>query len=126
MRIAIVDDDPAEHMILREIGASVRGDAEFEGFSSLDAFLHAGPGRFDVVFLDRRLPPYETFGETLPAIAATGYAGGIVLMTAAVPQSRLDGFAFRVCGPVDKIALIDPACLAAYIDEAARGSGGAS
>lgn len=115
MRIAIVDDDPAEHMILRELGAAVRPDAVFEGFSSLEAFLQADPRRFDLVFLDRRLPPYESYAETLPQIDATGFDRRIVLMTAMTPRSRLDVYGFRVTGPVDKIALIDPECLAAHI-----------
>lgn len=127
MHIAVVDDDPAEHMILSEIGAAIRPEAVFEGFLTLADFLAAGPARFDLVFLDRRLPPYETYRETLPAIDAAGYTGHVVLMTAAVLQTPLEGFRFHVTGPVDKLSLIDPSCLAACLDfgdcDCAPGSG---
>jgi len=117
MRIAVVDDDPAEHLILRELGASVRAEARFEGFLSMQDFINAGPEGFDIVFLDRRLPPYERYCETLPALADTAFDGRVVLMTAAAPQSAMDSFRFPISGPVDKLALLDPECLAAYLDD---------
>ena len=117
MRIAVVDDDPAEHLILRELGAAVRPDACFVGFLSMQDFIDAGPEGFDIVFLDRRLPPYERYAETLPALAESAFDGRVVLMTAAVPQSAMDRFRFPVSGPVDKLALLDPDCLAAVLDD---------
>jgi hypothetical protein len=115
MRIAIIDDDPVEHVILRELGGTQSPDAEFDGFTRLDDFLAAGPERYDHVFLDRCLPPYEDYGDTLPALGQSGYAGHIILMTADAPPVDTSGYCFRVTGPVDKIALLEPGRLAACL-----------
>jgi CheY-like chemotaxis protein len=112
MRIAIVDDDTVEHLILSELGRAENPDLEFEGFDALDGFIAADPNVFDHVFLDRCLPPYDNFEDTLTQIAQSGYAGHVILMTADAPRLDTSDYAFRVTGPINKIDLLNPGRLA--------------
>ncbi|WP_295695030.1 response regulator [uncultured Maricaulis sp.] len=106
MRVAVVDDDPVEHVILSEMSQSLDLNVHMEGFARLDAFLDSEPSSFDIVFLDRRIPPHDSYSETLPQLQESGYSGHVVLMSAHVDEPRVDQFAFRVTGPVDKIDLM--------------------
>ncbi|WP_203291025.1 response regulator [Maricaulis parjimensis] len=119
MRIAIVDDDAVEHMILSELGRAEDPSLEFQGFEALDRFIAAGPGQFDHVFLDRCLPPYDSFEDTLKEIAAAGYGGHVILMTADAPRLDTTGFDFQVTGPINKIDLLNPGKLAGCLARAA-------
>lgn len=112
MRIAIVDDDTVEHLILSELGRAENPDLEFEGFDALDRFIEAGPEDFQHVFLDRRLPPYDNFEESLSEIAKSGYTGHVILMTADATQLDTSAYAFKVTGPINKIDLLNPGKLA--------------
>ncbi|BDX01051.1 hypothetical protein [Maricaulis maris] len=115
MELAIIDDDPVEHLILRELATAIRPGVEVSGFVSIEHFLDANPDRFDLVFLDRRLPPIETYSESLPLISEAGYTGHIVLMTADNSEVQDDRYTFRLSGPIDKIELIRGQKLAALL-----------
>jgi len=119
MRIAIVDDDTVEHLILSELGKAENPALEFQGFDALERFIEAGPDRFDHVFLDRCLPPYEDFADTLRHIAEAGYAGHVILMTADATRLDTAEYAFKVTGPINKIDLLNPGKLSDCLADAA-------
>ncbi len=106
MRVAIVDDDPVEHLILTELSQSYEPRVRIDSFTRLEDFLGSDPADFDIVFLDRCMPPHNAFSETLPKLQKSGYSGHVVLMTAHDNESRNDQFSFRITGPIDKLDLI--------------------
>jgi DNA-binding NarL/FixJ family response regulator len=118
MRIAVVDDDPIELMLLRELSAAFDDSLEFEGHASMDAFVESGPDRCELVFLDRRIPPFEEYRETLPMLASAGYQGRVVLMTAHDSGVRNADYEFELVGPVNKLDLLEPDTLKAIIHNA--------
>lgn len=118
MRIAVVDDDPIELLLLRELSRSFADGLEFEGHTTIRAFLEANPEQYDLVFLDRRIPPHDEYVETLSLLASTGYRGRVVLMTAHDSGISPCDYHFEVVGPVDKIELLQPETLQALIQAA--------
>jgi CheY-like chemotaxis protein len=106
-RIAVIDDDPVEFILLSELAEDLDGQFEFSSFLSPDAFLaDETAAQFDIVFLDRRIPPYDRFDQTLPLIAKSGFRGRVVMMTAHQEDFSHTGFGFTLTGPVDKLALL--------------------
>lgn len=118
MRIAVIDDDPMETVLLSEIAKDVGPHFAFEAFASIEAFLETELGDWNLVFLDRRLPPHTEFSETLPRLAEAGFANTVVLMTAHDPGIEIDAFAFQVIGPVDKLDLLQPEILGPILNGA--------
>ena len=83
MKIALIDDDPVEEVILTGLAESLETPASFTAFKTLEAFLDDERVQdFDVVFLDRRIPPYDDFSQTLPKLATANITARIVLLTA--------------------------------------------
>jgi DNA-binding response OmpR family regulator len=118
MRIAVVDDDPVELMLLQELSAIFDASLEFDGHTTVRAFIDSTPQQYDLVFLDRRIPPHSEFRETLPMIASAGYQGRVVLMTAHDSGVRNDDYNFELVGPVNKLDLLQPETLKALIHQA--------
>tara|TARA_R110000868_G_scaffold234257_2_gene487938 strand:+ start:6873 stop:7229 length:357 start_codon:yes stop_codon:yes gene_type:complete len=118
MRIAVVDDDPIELMLLRELSTSFDDSLEFEGHTTVRAFIDSKPSQYDLVFLDRRIPPHDEYRETLPMLASAGYEGRVVLMTAHDSGVKNSDYRFELVGPVNKIDLLEPATLKALIHSA--------
>lgn len=117
-RIALIDDDPTEAMILEGMLEYAGADHEMTHATSLAGFA-AEAGAFDLVLLDRRLPPYEDFSESLPALAQTGWRGPVVLITAfsdAPAPDAPDGL--TLIGPVNKGDLLSPEAVSALITRA--------
>ncbi|WP_417476465.1 hypothetical protein [Maricaulis sp.] len=118
MRIAVVDDDPIELMLLRELSTSFDTTLQFDGHSTVRAFIESRPEQYDLVFLDRRIPPHDEYRETLPMLASAGYEGRVVLMTAHDSGIKNGDYRFELVGPVDKLDLLEPARLQAIIQNA--------
>jgi CheY-like chemotaxis protein len=118
MRIAVVDDDPIELMLLRELSTSFDDTLEFEGHITVKAFLESKPEQYDLVFLDRRIPPHDEYRETLPMLDSAGYEGRVILMTAHDSGVRNCDYRFELVGPVNKLDLLEPATLKALIHSA--------
>lgn len=117
-RIALIDDDATEAMILEGMLEHGRAGHELVHATTLEAFSHLS-GTVDLVLLDRRLPPYDNFAEGLAALARTSWRGPVVLVTAftdddapAAPEG------FSVFGPVDKADLLTPEAAEAVIARA--------
>jgi DNA-binding NtrC family response regulator len=115
-RIAVIDDDPMEAVLLGEIARDISPDFEFIPFARLETFLDAPDQAFELILLDRRLPPYTEFSETLPQIEKTGFKGRVVLMTAHDPGLAIDRYPFAVYGPIDKLELLQVDRLGTVLD----------
>jgi CheY-like chemotaxis protein len=116
IRIAIIDDDPVEAILLGEIAKDLGSHFEFVAFSTIDAFLECEINAFELAFLDRRLPPHNEFSETLPLLAEAGFSGRIVLMTAHDPGLQIPVYPFAIIGPVDKLDLLQIETLAPILE----------
>lgn len=107
-RIAVIDDDPVEVILLSGQAESFSDKLEFEGFSTVEAFLqHPDAQRFDLIFLDRRIPPYGSFKETLPKIEAHGVKAPVVLMSAYGFDEEKVESGLETVGPVSKFVFIE-------------------
>ncbi|MGY6531264.1 hypothetical protein [Glycocaulis sp.] len=116
--VAIIDDDPVETDILSILMSEVFEEVEVESFLSVSDFLReAERARFNLIFLDRRLPPYSSFDETLPLVAPAAGDAVILLVTAhtfeKVDLSRYK----RVVGPFAKLDLMTPEDLKGLLEK---------
>lgn len=107
--VAIIDDDPVETEILSILMDEVFETAEISSFATVSEFLDRSRGAdFELVFLDRRLPPYSSFNETLPLIVPAAPNAAILLITAHTFE-RVDLSAYpNVAGPFAKLDLMTP------------------
>lgn len=116
-RVAIIDDDPVEMTIISFLADKLGGDYVFTPFLSVEAFA-ADPQAtdYDLVFLDRRIPPHESFEASLPMVEASGFVGPVVLLSAhAEPLDHRQG-ALQLEGPYDKMQLHDANFLKKLLD----------
>ena len=115
--IALIDDDLTEAMVLE--GMLMHGGAghTLTHFQSLEAFSARPPGTpFDLVLLDRRLPPHAGFETSLPALATTGFDGPVVPISASeMVVEPVDGL--NVTNPVQKSELLTPEAVTALITQ---------
>lgn len=122
-RIALIDDDPVEALILRSLLEHSGSDHVLEHFTSVEAFAEAPEAEADLVILDRRVPPHGCFSDTLPVIEASGYRGPVMLITAAPEGVSASSQVLRLIGPVPKSDLLEPAAVARAIGEALAAGG---
>ncbi|WP_203293550.1 hypothetical protein [Maricaulis parjimensis] len=118
-KIAVIDDDPVEYMLLTEFAALGTRKDDWQHIQTLDAFAaaHAETG-FDLVFLDRRVPPVGRFAESLPLIQAAGYAGPVVLMSASYDGKPTAPDGILLLGPVEKSDIQSETALDAMVARA--------
>lgn len=116
IRIALIDDDTTEAMILEGMLEHADGDYALTHFPTVSAFQSTeDPGGFDLVFLDRRIPPFERFEDSLPLLEGTTLAAPVVLISAfADALDAYDG-RLRLVGPVPKSDLLDPESVARVV-----------
>lgn len=109
---ALIDDDPVELTILSGIAECLDQPWTFTRFSSVESFVGAMASMpFDVLFLDRRVPPYSRFEESLAVIEQSGFGGHVVLLTNhRIASSRLDS-ALTLLGPYEKMDVQEPEVL---------------
>ena len=94
-RVAVIDDDPVEMTILSGLAEHVPGSFEFDHYNSVNAFCEDSKASgYDLVFLDRRVPPHSDYVESLPVLEGCGFDGIVVMLTArrlgpGKPKSRL-------------------------------------
>lgn len=113
MKVALIDDDPVEELILSGLAENLETPVTFTAFKTLESFLHhSGAQQFDAVFLDRRIPPYGDFSETLPKLAEANVNGHIILLTARTAGKVEPPEGLKVIGPYEKLDVQDPEVLA--------------
>ncbi|HEV7322000.1 MAG TPA: response regulator [Ensifer sp.] len=112
--ILLVDDDPAENLILRALIRKVSNvDIQLHYCQTMEgalAFLSSGQP-VSMILLDNRLKPQVDFRETVPALRLHGYIGPIGVISASLAEpyfQKLEeyGADFRI----DK-AEIDPTAI---------------
>ena len=113
MKVALIDDDPVEETILSGLAEHIDIPVSFTAFTTLERFLSNPAARaFDMIFLDRRVPPHLDFSDTLPRLAETGITAPIVLLTARTLGRVEPPEGLSVMGPYEKLDVQDPDVLA--------------
>ncbi|MDX3929592.1 MAG: response regulator [Shinella sp.] len=120
VHILLVDDDPAENLILNALMRKVVNfDIELHYTETIDAaldFIRAG-NRIDMILMDNRLQPQADFRETVPELRRHGYIGPIGVISSSISDAyfqRIEdyGVDFRI----DK-AELDPTSIGFIIQE---------
>ena len=94
LKILLVDDDPAEHTLLKRTLDKVDGppiDLIYVG-DIASAVERVKQGGIDVVFLDNRLVPNNDFRETAPQLREAGYIGPIGIISSDISGSYFQQF----------------------------------
>jgi len=116
--IALIDDDATEAMILGEMLKHGQDGHTLVHARSLAAFGAAMPDA-DLVLLDRRLPPHDSFAVGVPVLAATGWRGPVVLISAYTDEAPPPAPAgMSLFGPVSKSDLLSPEAIEAVLARA--------
>lgn len=115
-QITLIDDDPTEAMVLEGMLEHIDGQHRLVHLTRVEDFETAGaaPGA-DLVLLDRRIPPHEAFDTSLPVLAASGYRGPVVLMSAAEFPAPTEPHGLNIAGAVSKSQLLTPQAVEALI-----------
>lgn len=94
LRILLVDDDPAEHLILRRKLGGLEGHAvDLDYVEDIGAAVESvRAGGVDLVFLDNRLVPNNDFRETAPQLREAGFVGPIGIISSDISGSYFRQF----------------------------------
>jgi CheY-like chemotaxis protein len=92
VRVLLVDDDPAEHVLLRRKLEKAEGkpvDLDYVG--DIEAAVDkVKSGAIDMVFLDNRLVPNNDFRETAPLLRQAGFIGPIGIISSDISGSYFE------------------------------------
>ena len=105
--ITLIDDDPTEALVLEGMLEHVEGPHRLTHVMRVEAF-HADRIDADLVLLDRRIPPHDAFETSLPILAASGYQGPVVLMSATDFPTPDDQYGLTIAATVKKSDLLTP------------------
>ncbi len=118
-QIALIDDDPVEALVVSGLLEHVAAGHTLTHFTTVEAFMTAPDAdQYDLVLLDRRVPPHQTFTESLAMLADGPYAGPIVLMSAGPSDELRLSSRSPLTGPVDKADLLTPKALERLVETA--------
>lgn len=130
VQILLVDDDPAENLILRALMRKVSSYAiELHYVETVEAaleFIRSSGTELDMILMDNRLQPQADFRETVPELRRAGYIGPIGVISSSISDAyfqKIDdyGVDFRI----DK-AELDPTAIEFILREYVnRQAGGA-
>jgi CheY-like chemotaxis protein len=116
--IALIDDDATEAMILSGMLEHGKDGHTLVHSRTLAAFGAAMP-EADLVLLDRRLPPHDSFAEGVAALAATGWRGPVILISAYSEETAPpEPPGLVLSGPVSKGDLLTPEAIEAVLARA--------
>lgn len=130
VHILLVDDDPAENVIL---GALVRKVASYaitlhyvETVDGALGFIRSSGVRLDMILMDNRLQPQADFRETVPELRRAGYIGPVGVISSSISDAyfqKIDdyGVDFRI----DK-AELDPTAIEFILQEYVQRDAGAA
>ncbi|MEM5472710.1 response regulator [Hoeflea sp. AS60] len=93
-RILLVDDDPAEQVLLaRQLKGVEEPSTELEYVGDIDGAVEiVKAGGIDIVFLDNRLVPNNDFRETAPLLRQAGFIGPIGIISSDISGSYFQEF----------------------------------
>lgn len=121
VHILLVDDDPAENIIL---GALMRKVASYaitlhyvETVEDALGFIRSSSAQLDMILMDNRLQPQADFRETVPELRRAGYIGPVGVISSSISDAyfqKIDdyGVDFRI----DK-AELDPTAIEFILQE---------
>jgi DNA-binding NtrC family response regulator len=87
-RILVVDDNDHQHELFRCYAMMATGIETVHVKSIEEAKMIAEPLAIDLVLLDSKLAPHESYVETVPLIRSSGFAAPIVVISADVNEKR--------------------------------------
>ena len=129
VHILLVDDDPAENIIL---GALMRKVASYaitlhyvETVEDALGFIRSSSTPLDMILMDNRLQPQADFRETVPELRRNGYIGPVGVISSSISDAyfqKIDdyGVDFRI----DK-AELDPTAIEFILQEYVKRDAGA-
>ena len=94
LKILLVDDDPAEHVLMKRTLEKVDGPPlELEYVSDIGSAVEAvAGGGVDLVLLDNRLVPNNDFRETAPQLREAGFIGPIGIISSDISGNYFQEF----------------------------------
>ncbi|WP_313531176.1 response regulator [Shinella sp.] len=129
VHILLVDDDPAENVILRALMRKVTSYAitlhYVETVEAALGFIRAAGAPLDMILMDNRLQPQADFRETVPELRRNGYIGPVGVISSSISDAyfqKIDdyGVDFRI----DK-AELDPTAIEFILQEYVKRDAGA-
>ena len=129
VHILLVDDDPAENVILSALMRKVASYAiSLHCVETVDgalAFIRAAGVPLDMILMDNRLQPQADFRETVPELRRAGYIGPVGVISSSISDAyfqKIDdyGVDFRI----DK-AELDPTAIEFILQEYVKRDAGA-
>lgn len=88
VNILLVDDDPAENVIMRALMRKVANlEIKLHYVETIEAaleFIRSGEPRFDMILMDNRLQPQVDFRQTVPELRQNGYIGPIGVISSSI------------------------------------------
>ena len=124
VHILLVDDDPAENLILSALMRKISSYAitlhYVETVEGALGFIRTGEAALDMILMDNRLQPQADFRETVPELRRAGYIGPIGVISSSISDAyfqKIDdyGVDFRI----DK-AELDPTAIEFILQEYVR------
>lgn len=121
VNILLVDDDPAENVIMRALMRKVTNvEIKLHYVETVEAaleFIRSGDPQLDMILMDNRLQPQADFRETVPELRQNGYIGPIGVISSSISDAYFQtiddyGVDFRI----DKTEL-DPTAIGFIIQE---------
>jgi CheY-like chemotaxis protein len=121
VHILLVDDDPAENVILRALMRKVTSYAitlhYVETVEAALSFIRAAGVPLDMILMDNRLQPQADFRQTVPELRRNGYIGPVGVISSSISDAyfqKIDdyGVDFRI----DK-AELDPTAIEFILQE---------
>jgi len=94
IRILLVDDDPAEHILLqRKLKSAEDGCIDLDYVSDIGSAVDVvKAGGVDMIFLDNRLVPNNDFRETAPQLRGAGFIGPIGIISSDISGRYFEQF----------------------------------
>ena len=129
VHILLVDDDPAENVILSALMRKISSYAitlhYVETVEGALGFIRTGEAPLDMILMDNRLQPQADFRETVPELRRNGYIGPIGVISSSISDAyfqKIDdyGVDFRI----DK-AELDPTAIEFILQEYVKRDAGA-
>lgn len=93
-KVLLVDDDPAEQVLLeRKLKAARDASIDLEYVSDIGGAVdRVKAGGVDMVFLDNRLVPNNDFRETAPQLRSAGFIGPIGIISSDISGHYFEHF----------------------------------